>query len=208
MNLYLSKVLIERARPLQPYEWHQLLWTLFPAPAGTPRPYLFRVEAQEEDATQILLQSNREPQAGAAVDRAQVRVLATRPLQPPQEPGQRMQFSVTVNPSLQRRVHKAEPPGAGPTRRHLVRIAHYQEEAQHAWLESRLAGAAQLEDVLIHDQRTLRFRTAKQQVGTVHTVRFTGALTVRDPEQLTRLLAKGVGPAKMLGCGMLSLAPG
>ena len=164
MKLYLSKVLIERARPLQPYEWHQLLWTLFPAPAGTPRPYLFRVEGQEPGATQVLVQSNREPQAGAAVDHAQVRVLATRPLQPPQGSGQRLQFQVTVNPTLQRRVPKAEPPGAGPTRRHLVRIGHYQEEEQRAWLESRLAGAAQLEDVLIRDQRTLRFRTTRQQV--------------------------------------------
>ncbi|VAW88705.1 hypothetical protein MNBD_GAMMA18-665, partial [hydrothermal vent metagenome] len=37
-------------------------------------------------------------------------------------------------------------------------------------------------------------------------VRFEGVVRVADPQAFKELVGKGIGPAKALGCGMLSLA--
>jgi len=207
MNLHLSKILIERSRPLVPYEWHQMLWHLFPSPPGAPRPYLFRVEEQAAGSTQILLQSNRQPLFGAAVDDALVRVLDTRPVKPQLEVGQHLRFRLTVNPTVQRRVLKPDPHAAGHTRCRKARVP-LPEEEQYAWLAARIGDAAQMEQAQIRERQTLHFRTKAGAAGTVVTVRIEGTMTVRDPQQLTGLLARGIGPAKSMGCGLLSLAPG
>ncbi|ASU79063.1 type I-E CRISPR-associated protein Cas6/Cse3/CasE [Actinopolyspora erythraea] len=42
---------------------------------------------------------------------------------------------------------------------------------------------------------------------TIAPVRFDGRLVVTDPEELSRAIQDGIGPAKAYGCGLLSLAP-
>ncbi|WP_249825516.1 type I-E CRISPR-associated protein Cas6/Cse3/CasE, partial [Escherichia coli] len=43
--------------------------------------------------------------------------------------------------------------------------------------------------------------------GKIQTVCFEGVLTVNDAPALMDLIQQGIGPAKSMGCGLLSLAP-
>ncbi|EFE7734285.1 type I-E CRISPR-associated protein Cas6/Cse3/CasE, partial [Escherichia coli] len=43
--------------------------------------------------------------------------------------------------------------------------------------------------------------------GKIQTVCFEGVLTINDAPALIDLLQQGIGPAKSMGCGLLSLAP-
>ncbi|EHO1257424.1 type I-E CRISPR-associated protein Cas6/Cse3/CasE, partial [Escherichia coli] len=43
--------------------------------------------------------------------------------------------------------------------------------------------------------------------GKIQTVCFEGVLTINDAPALIDLVQQGIGPAKSMGCGLLSLAP-
>lgn len=83
------------------------------------------------------------------------------------------------------------------------------EEAQQAWLarQGERKGFAVLESVIGGNVRL----SVRQGKGgnriTVHAVRFDGVLEATDHEALRRVLTDGIGHAKALGLGLLSLAP-
>lgn len=204
MTLHLSKVLIERQRPLTPYEWHQVLWHLFTVPAGGPRPFLFRIEQQVPGGTQVLLQSDRAPTTSATARGARVRLLATRTFEPKMSSGQRLRFRLTANPIKTIRDEGGRTDDKGDIKQ--CRVPLLKEEEQLDWLARKLGGAAQLDEALIQSRQAVHFRASAGKVGKIMAVTFDGALNVRDGEQLNALLATGIGPAKSLGCGLLSLA--
>lgn len=204
MTLHLSKVLIERQRPLTPYEWHQVLWHLFSVPAGGPRPLLFRIEQQGPGGTQVLLQSDREPTTSATARGARVRLVATRRFAAKMSAGQGLRFRLTANPIKTIRDEGGRTDGKGNIKQ--CRVPLIKEEAQLDWLARKFAGAARLDEALIQGRQAVHFRPSAGKVGKIMAVTFDGALTVRDGEQLNTLLTTGIGPAKSLGCGLLSLA--
>ena len=204
--IFLSKVLIERQRPLVPYEWHQLLWHLFTVPEGGPRPFLFRIEQQVPGGTQVLLQSDREPSPGAMARGAAVRLLASRTFAPQVLPGQRLRFRLTANPIKTIKDEGGRTDGKGEIKQ--CRVPLIKQEEQFDWLARKLDGAAQLDEAIIQSRQAMHFRAPGGKAGKIVAVTFEGALRVRDSEQLNTLLTNGIGPAKSLGCGLLSLARG
>lgn len=198
--IHLSKILIERARPASAYEWHQLLWQLFDAPPGSPRPFLFRVEANSLGRTDILMQSNEPP----AVNKGPVRVVGTRTFTPSFSPDQRLRFRLCANPI--KSIHDAQGRTNAKGEAKSCRVPLLKEEEQLQWLARKFDGAARLDEAIIQAHKTLHFRQPGKGAGKIVSVTFDGSLTVTHGERLGELLRQGIGPAKGFGCGLLSLA--
>ncbi len=75
-----------------------------------------------------------------------------------------------------------------------------------AWLQRKLGNAARVEDVHPISERPQYF-SGEGKNGKIQTVCFEGVLTINDAPALIDLLQQGIGPAKSMGCGLLSLAP-
>ncbi|MBU1656509.1 MAG: type I-E CRISPR-associated protein Cas6/Cse3/CasE [Gammaproteobacteria bacterium] len=200
--IHLSKILIERARPASPYEWHQLLWKLFDAPPGSPRPFLFRVEASAPGRAEVLMQSDQPPSEG----NGPVRVVGIRSFDPVFTPDQRLRFRLCANPI--KSIHDAQGRTNGRGEAKSCRVPLIKEEEQLDWLARKLDGAARLDEALIQARQALHFRAPGKAAGKIVAVTFDGALTVRNGDRLRMLLREGIGPAKGFGCGLLSLARG
>ncbi len=200
--IHLSKIVIERQRPAAPYEWHQLLWRLFDAPPGSPRPFLFRVEPSSLGRVEVLMQSGQPPAAGTGP----VRVVGTRGFDPVFALDQRLRFRLCANPI--KSIHDAQGRANGKGEAKQCRVPLIKDEEQLESLARKLDGAARLDEAVIHARQALYFRAPGQAAGKIVAVTFDGALKVRDREWLRRLLCEGIGPAKGFGCGLLSLARG
>jgi CRISPR system Cascade subunit CasE len=203
--MYLSKLILNRSRAAllwtaRPYRVHQRLCLAFAA-AQEPR-LLFRIEA-ERDQTFILVQSHSAPDWAAAF--ADFPALAgaptCKPVEWPLRLGQILAFRLRANPTA---------------RKHLPdnskkRVGLNDELEQLAWLgrKAEAAGFRVLrvqarQDGLLEDTQT---SADERRTLALLSVQFDGALQVVDPEWLQAALASGIGSAKGLGFGLLSLAP-
>lgn len=80
------------------------------------------------------------------------------------------------------------------------------EAEQIAWLQRKLGNAARVEDVHPISERPQYF-SGDGKSGKIQTVCFEGVITINDAPALIDLVQQGIGPAKSMGCGLLSLAP-
>ncbi len=145
---------------------------------------LFRTEPAGKP-TQLLVQSAIPP-----LDQT----LTTKDITPLLEaltPDRALRFRITANPvkTINRTVN-----GQEVRRRVLV-------SDPSEWLQNRLDG---LSDIRITDSTPHTQRTGKG--GKLIAVTFDGYATVKNPEELVRVIQNGVGRAKAYGCGMLSVA--
>lgn len=216
--LHLSRLFLNprhrhAARDLgSPYALHQTLRWAFPGAGeeGGPLPdgerVLWRQDAvvdpdSGEPVPVLLVQSVTPPDWGAlnARDPGYLNAWKVRTLDltPALTPGRVLHFRLRANVTV-RRVDER-----GRSARHGV----HRPEEQLAWLD-RQGGRAGF-DVLGADiTRAERVRTRKGgQVITLHAVTFEGALQVLDPSTVLSAVRGGLGHAKSLGCGLLSLAP-
>ncbi|STF25363.1 CRISPR-associated Cse3 family protein [Escherichia coli] len=86
------------------------------------------------------------------------------------------------------------------------RVPLIKEAEQIAWLQRKLGNAARVEDVHPISERPQYF-SGDGKSGKIQTVCFEGVLTINDAPALIDLVQQGIGPAKSMGCGLLSLAP-
>ncbi|MFC5846818.1 type I-E CRISPR-associated protein Cas6/Cse3/CasE [Deinococcus petrolearius] len=195
-----------------PYALHQTLRWAFPG-AGQPEAplppgerLLWRREVTAdpetgEAAPTLLVQSVTPPDWGALNARDpgylsgwEVRTLD---LDGALRPGRALHFRLHANVTVRRADER------GRSARHGL----YRPEEQLAWLDRQgeRAGFGVLGADIAGAER-VRMRKG-QQVITLHTVTFEGALQVQDPAALALAVRGGLGHAKSLGCGLLSLAP-
>lgn len=203
------------------YEAHQWLWRFLPAPAGTPRSFLFR-RRDTDGLPRFYVVSDRVPVAPTAYWQ-----VSTKPYAPELNAGDRLGFDLRANPVVSTRS------AAGKAARHdvvmqektrllkergLVRWADWTTPDRPAlqdlvrrsagtWLQQRSATLG----VRVDDD-TLRVEGYEQHRGKAgglrfSTVDFSGMLEVRDPEALRRALFGGIGHAKAFGCGLLLIRP-
>lgn len=198
--MYLSDVVLELPKRVNPYDLHRQLWQLFKLPPGSPRPFQFRVEQLKNNQARVLMQSSipteREVE-GATVQRQKA-------FAPVFSNGQRLRFRLKANPVKTIKDENGRVNGKGETK--SCRVPLIQEEQQLQWLARKLEGAAMLGEVVIRSRENIYFRKGKHP-GKVVAVIFEGVLQVQNKEAFAELLTMGIGPAKGLGCGMLSLAP-
>ncbi|MCM2329953.1 MAG: type I-E CRISPR-associated protein Cas6/Cse3/CasE [Pseudomonas sagittaria] len=83
------------------------------------------------------------------------------------------------------------------------------EEEQLAWLarQGRQHGFSPLHVRVGRSERVSHQQRSRGQRITLQVVQFEGLLRVEEPSQLGQALVNGIGHAKALGLGMLSLAP-
>jgi CRISPR system Cascade subunit CasE len=202
--MFLSKVMISGTACRNPYEIHRVLWKLFPEDAEAARDFLFRVERSGQQLTEVLLQSRREPNT---VPIREARLLGSKSYPLRLQAGQRLRFLLLANPVKTINDEGGRLDADGEVKKCRVPLTH--DEDLQAWLARKLAGAADIESVVIEKRPPINFRKASEKrVGKVQPVSFQGALSVVDPDGLETLLLSGIGPAKAFGCGLLSLARG
>lgn len=195
--IYLSSLSINRSRlalgwMANPYRVHQRLCM---ACDRDPR-LLFRIEEQAGEP-RILVQSQRPPDWPVAF--AAFQVLSAPPdvkeVDMKLLHGQRCRFRLLANPAVKK------------DGRRLGLIV---EADQRSWLTRKLgaAGADLLGCWVINRglQKSTKKPTGGEELLTHQAVLFEGALQVREPPRLVQAVESGIGPAKGLGFGLLSLA--
>jgi len=223
--MYLSRLILNpRSRQVQreladPYELHRTVCRAFPDAnykENEPSGILFRVDLHPKTRLPTLLvQSQLQPEWSFLLTDRKDYLLDKAPLPLGIEnpawkemnlqlrAGQALAFRLRANPTV-----KKDREGKTQGRR----VGLVREEDQQKWLERKLesAGAALVsvniaDDQLVrgklfiekNDEKRLRFLS----------VLFDGVLQVKDPKQLVETIYTGIGSAKGLGFGLLSLAP-
>ena len=204
--MYLSKLVLDpnsrrvRTEIGRPYELHRTLMRAFPSAEEGPGRVLFRLEAnRESDSLMLLVQSDKSPD--------------WRPLEEPGnfllEPSQSKLFSPVFHTDQTCRFRLR----ANPTvKRQGKRFGIVKEADQLVWLQRKgTAGGFEPFSVIASTERNMTDKMT-DRVGmphhlTLYAVRFEGLLTVKDPVLLGQTLAQGVGSGKGFGFGLLSLAP-
>lgn len=211
--MYMSKLVFDRAALARRgvYEAHQALWEVFSDGPDRRRDFLYR----QMDPGAFLTVSDREPAPGPDLDKREV-----QPYKPALRAGQRVLFSLRVNPVRKTR------DGQGRQVRHDIvqdlrtrlvaegtpkeKLPPRLELAEHAaaqWIqarEERLGLRLEPGTLMAEAYENQRFRKARGGPEVVvSTLDLRGFAQVTAPEALARALLGGVGPAKAYGCGLL-----
>lgn len=204
-----------------PYQMHATLCRAFSSveekcPAGA---FLWRLEPESgfDGSARVLVQTSLQP----SWDRLLPRWLS-HPPEPPVDlasrlaldnlsPGQRFRFRLRANPSTSI---------AGK------RVGLLNQEQQQTWLQRKgieqhgfripqiqtfdpfaAADALPVPQVVISQEQMIRARQHDGNGIQVFSVRFDGLLEVTDPVLFKKSLTSGIGHAKALGLGLLSVVP-
>jgi len=220
--MYLSRLLLNpRSRQMQreladPYQMHRTIMSAFPFPLPEDERILFRLdEAPRTGTLTLLVQSIHLPDWTPLTEPAKAYLLpadtvpaqlpnpAVKPYDPALIPGQTLAFRLLANPT--KRLGKTAEKAAGK------RVGLHREDDQLAWLQRKLESAGcQLISADISRQAKITgklHRNDQKHDLSFNAVRFEGQLQIRELDKLIPALRDGVGPAKGLGFGLLSLAP-
>ncbi len=201
------------------YAAHQLVWSLFTDHDERERDFLYRWEDGQQLPVLYTI-SEREPvdtNGFFVLDQAKV-------YEPKLSEGQRLVFSVRVNPIVStrdendrqqrhdvvmRKKKLLEAEGKWPDPNLSQQDLVYQEGLE--WLKTRAEPngfSFDKETLRIDGYRKHTFRKAKGgRPVTFVTMDFIGTLTVTDPTAFAQVLRDGLGPAKGYGCGMMMIRP-
>jgi len=206
--MYLSRLILNpRNRQVQreladPYQLHRTIMAAFPTELPDDERVLFRLD-DDRGPLCLLVQSQHRPDWSHLGDPALHAYLqpnlhnpAVKAFEPRLTPGLVLAFRLRANPTVKR----------DGKRRGL-----YRAEEQRNWLarKAEAAGFRPLHAQMRHEgqQRTYIKRKGNTHRVELLAVRYDGILTVQDPDHLYAALRDGIGPAKGLGFGLLSLAP-
>lgn len=187
-----------RLRLRDGYAWHQLVWRAFPERDGKPRDFLTRLERREREGRfRLLVVSPRAP---------------VRPESWPDDPA--MWQTREIGPAFLTHGRYRFQLHANPTKRDndtRKRVPLRLPDEQRDWIKRKGAQSG-----FAVDETSLRivpggrewFRIeASNRSGVHQAVEFEGVLAVVDPPAFQAAFAKGIGPAKGFGFGLLALVP-
>lgn len=199
--MFLSKVILRPSGPIDCHSVHRLLWRGFPSMPSGARPFLFRYDRNRHDgraSLECLVQSTSRPswdELGSAAVAHAVKDFA-----PKIRSGDPLRFLLRAN--AVRSARRAGPDG--PIRGKRLPLGH--EEDRMGWLERKSAvGGFKLDGVWILRDGLWTWRD-RGKVSKLTGVDFVGCLWVTDPDLFLETIHRGIGPAKGLGFGMLSIA--
>lgn len=208
------------------YEQHRLLWRLFDEPPGQARDFLFRrvdpLDADENGRQRrdmaFYVLSMRQP-----MDKDGIWLMQTKPFSPKLVQGERLAFSLRVNPVRARREPDPEKKRGRVKRDDVVMCAKQEIKAATIpnderpseaelvqasginWLRER-AGRCGFSigpaEVRADGYRQHWIKRAPKDIR-FSTIDFEGRMTVTDPQALLNAMSTGIGPAKAFGCGLL-----
>ena len=202
MSLYLSKLTpnmrsAKARRDLEnPYDLHR---TLSRGVTREDERLLWRVDGQNQ--LSILVQTLHEPDWSYLFEEVPPSYLTTTPevkaVALSFSQGQSLHFRLRANPTVKRTVGDKK-----------KRLALYDLDEQLEWLQRKAEqGGFALSSVTPLQQETLQAKRDSQAM-TLHAVTFEGRLVVEEPAAFLVTLKAGIGSAKGLGFGLLSIAKG
>lgn len=212
--MYLTKIVLNthsiqaRMDIGNPYNLHRTIMSAFPTPLPENERVLFRVEEYRMgEPPVVLVQSRNEPDwdnieqkfGGYFLKFPLVKTLDKLKF----EQGETLRFRVRANPS--RRVTYKK---TGKNQR----ISLFSEKDRRDWLVRKgIAGGFSVveERLSVKDApyRTVFINKEDEtHKATLNMVDYDGFLKVENPQKFLESVQKGIGPAKGLGCGLLSLA--
>jgi CRISPR system Cascade subunit CasE len=217
--MYLSRLLLNpRSRQVQrdsadPYQLHRTVLRAFADPRQASG-VLHRLDVHPRTGQMsLLVQSQATPHWGALT--AGDYLLPADPFDGLENPavkavalslvaGQVLSFRLRANPTIKKARRDASGRWLNSNRVPLV-----YEDQQYAWLASRAArgGFRVLQAAITGQSRRTSSRQEDAPPLTLFTVQFDGRLQIIDSAAFQTALAKGIGPARAFGCGLLSLAP-
>lgn len=219
--LFLSTANIRLVRPqspdtaergvTQPYALHQLIADLFGQ--YEKRPYLYRVDGRTGDAHTVLILSRQRPDNPETAPTRSVGTvdgMRTKPFEVDVPSGTALDFEIRFNAT------KDIPREKGRSRRVDVWDAAWREDKDtektphdvyRAYLERRLAGAAEVLDARVTERGFVRARRhLRHRPITFVAVNVIGTLRVVASDALNGILGQGIGRSKAFGCGVLCLS--
>jgi CRISPR system Cascade subunit CasE len=193
------------------YRVHQALWNLFAPDPDADRDFLYRQEGLANELGFLVL-SQRRPGTNDGLWRVETKTFA-----PKLQPGQRLAFSIRINPIVKRRddadrqhrhdlvmdIRKRKPEWAD-TQAERVQLAARQ------WLAARQShcGFELNEETVIGEAyRQWRFGGKSGNRIQFSSIDCSGYLLVTDAGRFESALMRGIGPAKAFGCGLLLIRP-
>jgi len=176
-------------------------------PRTKEQSFLFRIDPQSNGRAAILVQSGIRPDWTYAFQNANHFLAAppnTKEYNPAFTKDQKLRFRLRANPTIKKRTEG---------KKNGYRLGLLGEEAQTGWLRKRGQQCGfEIIDVNISDEGFARDNSKKANGDrhnmTMLSVRFDGVLRVTDPEAFLHTIAQGIGSAKGMGFGLLSVAPG
>ena len=214
MMLHLTKLTLDlqsrdaRKDLADPYDMHRTLSHAFHGTDGRS-PFLWRPEDYRPgERPMVLVQSGVTPNWKQLPDRWLAEDHAQRVWEPEKviRPGQWVRFRVLANPTI-----TTVPKGMerqGSARGHRKRLGLTKPEDQLNWFQ-RQGAALGLSSIAAEVVRSGRIRSTRKKghVITVDTALFEGQALVVDAVALARGMKTGIGHARMLGLGLISVAP-
>ncbi|MDO9545159.1 MAG: type I-E CRISPR-associated protein Cas6/Cse3/CasE [Pelolinea sp.] len=212
--MYLSKLLLNkncaqaRADLGNPYNMHRTIMRSFPTPLSEDERVLFRIEyAISGENAVVLVQSMEEPN-WEKVEKLHNDYFAQEPMSRSLKTlkfknGDLFRFRMRVTIS-KRVVYK----NSGKSQR----ISLFSEQDRIEWLNRKAKnGGFSLmgERLVVRDAPYRNFLIKRENENfraTLNMVDVDGQLTVEDGEKFLECFMQGIGPAKGLGCGLVSLA--
>ncbi|MBK1669505.1 type I-E CRISPR-associated protein Cas6/Cse3/CasE [Rhodovibrio sodomensis] len=198
---------------LAPGKRHDLVWTLFSDGPERDRDFVFRMD---EDAGRpvVTAYAPRPP----TEDARRLWEVWHKPFVPKLYPGDRLRFSLRVNPVKQAgnaridavydafdaRRKAAE--AAGETVPDRLEIA---RDVGCAWLDRRASALGLEFDAQALEAEAYRTETIRKPGGkrfTLSLLDLTGLAEVTDPQRLIEALPAGIGKGKAYGCGLMLMA--
>ena len=213
MTLHLSKLTLNlqsrqaRKDLADPYDMHRTLNRAFAGP-GSLSPFLWRLEdCRPGELPVVLVQSRDAPNWQQLPERWFIDQ-AQRAWEPEKviRPGQWVRFRVLANPTI-----TTVPQGVdvqGSARSHRKRLGLTRAEDQLSWLQRQgeRLGLRHVSATVVRSGH-VRSRKKKGHTMTVVAALLEGEAMVTDAAALVGGISAGIGHARMLGLGLVSVAP-
>jgi CRISPR system Cascade subunit CasE len=209
---HLTRVIVpfELARSLQirdSYDWHQRVWEMFPGHDGERRDFLTRMD-DKTDSIELLVVS---PEPPVRPDWCALEDWRVKEIAPGYFHRSRYAFRLHANPTKKivdpRKPKIVRPDGKLDRNRNARRIALTEPDALRGWLARKAeAGGFVVEQARIKPFGKVFFR--KPGAFAPHfAVDFEGVLAVTEPQRFYETFCRGIGSAKALGFGLLTVIP-
>jgi CRISPR system Cascade subunit CasE len=218
MTLHLTRLTLNmesrdvRRDLADPYDMHRTLARVAERPSDRSRPFLWRWESSKPNQPQQLLVQAEESLAWEALPPGYTSGIEHRSWDPNAvlAAGRRVRFRVVANPTVSR--VPAPQPGEEATlasaRGRRKRLGLRSEPEQLNWLQRQCTrlGLVEVQAVVI-DQGLIRSYRKPNHTITVCVAQFDGIAMVSDPSALAGGLRSGIGHARMLGLGLVTVSP-
>ncbi|RIH85411.1 CRISPR-associated endoribonuclease Cse3 [Meiothermus luteus] len=208
--MYLSRLQLNprhkqaRTDLANPYQLHATLCWAFAEPNQAPPRFLWR--AEEDKTPTVLVQSIETPNWEKLLQRFPG-YLAHPPEHKPiplehLQPGQVLRFRLRANPTVTRK----DPENPEKRKRHGLKKV----EEQLEWLrrQGQKGGFEVLGAMIAQSERVRMHKHTEGPPIVLQSVLYEGHLKITDLERFKKTLASGIGHAKALGFGLLSIAKG